>query len=158
MGLKQRFFKEDLKQLTEVEWLTETGSWFQKQHWTLDFVQKDGQGSNNTRTEKDALNLCLEGPTKKVPGFLCVFYIIYMVGVRGGYVQTSCSHPTENVVNYSYHIFCLKTNSYLLLTLLLTRTVSQTLWGTGTQDYTGYFNISAQPQTHQHTPNTKIAN
>ena len=93
MGLKQRFFKEDLKQLTEVEWLTETGSWFQKEHWPLDFVQKDGQGSNNTRTEKDALNLCLEGPTKKVPGFLCVFYIIYMVG--GGGVMSRPPVPIQ---------------------------------------------------------------
>ena len=26
---KRTVFKEDLKELTEVEWLTETGSWFQ---------------------------------------------------------------------------------------------------------------------------------
>ena len=26
---KQKVFKEDLKELTEVEWRTETGSWFQ---------------------------------------------------------------------------------------------------------------------------------
>ena len=26
---KRKFFKEDLKELTEVEWRTETGSWFQ---------------------------------------------------------------------------------------------------------------------------------
>ena len=26
---KRRVFKEDLKELTEVEWWTETGSWFQ---------------------------------------------------------------------------------------------------------------------------------
>ena len=27
--LKRKVFKEDLKELTEVEWRTETGSWFQ---------------------------------------------------------------------------------------------------------------------------------
>ena len=40
---KQKVFKEDLKELTEVEWRTETGSWFQQlepgkrksaDHWT----------------------------------------------------------------------------------------------------------------------------
>ena len=39
-------FKEDLNELTEVEWRTETGSWFQitmvkKERWPLDFVRKD---------------------------------------------------------------------------------------------------------------------
>ena len=27
--LKRKIFKEDLKELTDVEWQTETGSWFQ---------------------------------------------------------------------------------------------------------------------------------
>ena len=27
--LKKKVFKEDLKELTEVEWRTETGGWFQ---------------------------------------------------------------------------------------------------------------------------------
>ena len=59
-----------------------------------------------TRTEKDALNVRLEGPmgrTKKMPG---CFYLIFIV-------QTSCSQLTEmGHVNYWYHIY-LKTNSYL---------------------------------------------
>ena len=46
---KRKAFKEDLKELTEVEWWLETGSWFQitgawyeKGHQPLDFVWKDG--------------------------------------------------------------------------------------------------------------------
>ena len=28
-GTEEKVFKEDLKELTEIEWWTETGSWFQ---------------------------------------------------------------------------------------------------------------------------------
>ena len=82
------------------------------------------------------------GYTKKVPGSPDLLF------------------PTDGKwghVNHSYHI-CLKTNSYITLSVTDKNTFTHTSRGAGTQDldYTGYFNLSAQTQIHQHTPNQDI--
>ena len=58
-------FKEDFKELTEVEWQTETGGWFhiagawsEKERWPLDFVWKDGILNTQVSTEEWS---CWEG-------------------------------------------------------------------------------------------------
>ena len=103
-----------------------------------------------TRTEKDALNLCLQGPTGCTKNF-------QVMGIFK--VQTSCSQLDRNGSGELF-VHLLFQNQQLPYSLLLTRTqsFSHTSWGTGTHDYAGYFNISAQTQLYQHTPNIKISN
>ena len=88
-----------------------------------------------TRTENDTLNMGLEGPmgcTKKVPDLFPTY--------RNGSCKLLIPHLSQNK---QLPLYCL---------FLLTRTqsCSQTSGGTGTYDYTDYFNISAQTQISTH--------
>ena len=118
-----------------------------------------------TRTEKDALNVRLEGPTgrtKKVPGYFFNLFFIVII------VQTSCSQLTEmGHVNYFYQIFCLKTNSNLTLSFFTDKNTVilpnfSRYWYIGLHRYwyTGLHRLFQHQcsDTNQHTPNTKISN
>ena len=83
------------------------------------------------------------GYTKKVPGSPDLLF------------------PTDRKwghVNYSYHMSQNQQLPYSYTVCYWQEHILHTSWGAGTQDldYTGYFNISAQTQIHQHTPNQDI--
>ena len=140
-----------------------------KWKWEEGLCWKMGQGSceltdvcplcTGSRTEMDTLNLCLEGPTgrtlKKKPVFFLLLNpdlifltenVAYELFVWGPWhLQQGATHWA---MQFLYHIFCFKFNSYL------------TLFLSNHKRHRGLHMLLhiSKTQIHQHTANPKVTN